>query len=219
MNTPFLPIPLRDGVRPGAPSPMRVRPERNASMFSRRCLTPVEPSSVAMSATPSGSGVHPRPGTPTSLNVVRIEGSPIERISAAMGAGGSPTPGGRPHNHTVAPVYSLRIFARHKEGSRHMARVTPITARQVDLLMDLQEAFHELATRDGHIDTTEAEVAAIISMVLVKAERIDRTRRIARNLEDSGEMTPWALRNVREMEHDLGNIVRFEDYRQADQPA
>lgn len=96
-----------------------------------------------------------------------------------------------------------------------MARVTPITARNVDLLMDIRDQFHAIASEDGRISTSEAEVAALISLAIAKAERIDRTRRIARNLEDSGELTAWAQRNVREMEADLGNMVHIEDYRHA----
>lgn len=120
--------------------------------------------------------------------------------------------------HTVAPVVALRIYARQREV-KPMARVTPITARNVELLMDIQDAFHELANADGEVCASELELMALINRAVVKAERIDRTRRIARNVEDSGELTPWVLRNAREMEADLGNLVSIEDYRHANQPA
>lgn len=117
-----------------------------------------------------------------------------------------------PVHTSVAPIVALRVVAQRKETTP-MPRTQPITAQLVDVALDLKLEFHTLAMADGVITATEAEIAALINRVLVKTERLDRSRVISRNIEDHGTVTPYALRMAREMERDLGNVVRIDDYR------
>lgn len=94
-----------------------------------------------------------------------------------------------------------------------MPRIQPISAQAVDVALDLKAAFHELAMADGVITASEQQVADIIDRILHQVERIDRSRVIARNIEDHGGMSPWAQRMSRELERDLAPIINLEDYR------
>lgn len=99
-----------------------------------------------------------------------------------------------------------------------MPRTAPLTARTIDTALDLKAAFHRLATADGKITADEEMIGMLIDSVVLKVERIDRARVIARNVEDNGGISDYAARMNREMDRDLGaDVIRLDDYRREPQ--
>lgn len=112
---------------------------------------------------------------------------------------------------TIPATVPLWVFTFWK--GKDMGRTQTITDRQVDLLLDLEDALGR-AFADGVICQQEvSEIAVLVARAKAKAERIHRSQIMAKNVMDNGEVNDNVLRMNREMFRDLAPIVNLADYR------
>ena len=87
-----------------------------------------------------------------------------------------------------------------------MGKPTPLTGQVIVAISDARRVIYRAFVRDG-IDSLENEALLLLDTAIYTGERADLARRASDQLRDSGEVTPWIDRQVRELERDYAHVI------------
>jgi hypothetical protein len=85
-------------------------------------------------------------------------------------------------------------------------RNATISSQNVDLLMDIEQAFNELANADGFVCPKEARVKLLMRRAVIKGLRMHGTHKWVKNILDNGDINVTVERDLRELNRDIAAL-------------
>lgn len=87
-----------------------------------------------------------------------------------------------------------------------MPKPMPLTAQTVAAISDARRVVYEVFAGDGVIDQPEREALLLLDTAMYRGERADYGRRASDVVRDTGEVSPWIVRQRRELERDFAHV-------------